>query len=67
VLKVRDQFDADAAVKNVFFPPGFTAEMLAADPDTFRPEYVVAQKFWTDLRRVLAENPKVGPDAYVMA
>jgi hypothetical protein len=63
----RHQFDADAAVKNTFFPPGFTAEMLAADPDAFRPEYVVPEKFWTDLKRVLAENPMVGSDDKPMA
>jgi hypothetical protein len=63
----RHRFDADAAAKNKFFPPGVTAEVLAADPDVARPEWVVPRKFWADLKRVLAENPDVGPDDEPMA
>lgn len=63
----RHKFDANAAAKNKYFPPGITAEMLAADPDIARPEWVVPSKFWTDLKRVLAENPDVAADDKAMA
>lgn len=63
----RHKFDANAAAKNKFFPEGVTAEKLAADPDIARPEWVVPTKFWTDLKRLLAENPEVGPDDKAMA
>ena len=48
-------------IANKFYPPGVTAEMLAADPDVARPEWVVPTKFWEDLEKVLAANQTVGP------
>ena len=54
-------------VHNKFYPPGVTAEMLAADPDVARPEWVVPTKFWDDLKKVLAANPTVGAGDSAMA
>lgn len=63
----RHNFDAEAVAKNKFYPPGVTAELLAADPDVARPEWVVPTRFWEDLETVLAANPTVGPDDDAMA
>lgn len=63
----RFKFDCEAAARNKFFPPGVTAELLAADPDAARPEFVVPGKFWNDLKQVLAGNPTVGPADSAMA
>jgi hypothetical protein len=56
----RHNFDCAAAAHNTFYPPGVTAEMLVADPDVARPEWVVPTKFWDDLKKVLTANPTVG-------
>jgi hypothetical protein len=61
------KFDCEAYSKNVVFPPGITAEMIAADPDVARPQWVVPTRFWDDLERMLAVNPKVGKDDASMA
>ncbi|OPY68990.1 MAG: hypothetical protein A4E57_01413 [Syntrophorhabdaceae bacterium PtaU1.Bin034] len=53
-------FDVDSVAKNKIYPPGVTAEMLAADPDMARPEWVVPTRFWEDLKGVLDDNPTVG-------
>jgi hypothetical protein len=60
-------FDVDSIAKNSIYPPGVTAEMLAADPDVARPEWVVPTKFWEDLKGVLEDNPTVGPGDSAMA
>jgi hypothetical protein len=60
-------FDCESTARNKFFPPGMTAEMLAADPDVARPEWVVPAKFWEDLKKALAENPTVGAGDSAMA
>ena len=49
------------------FPPGVTAEMIAADPDVARPQWVVPERFWQDLEKMLDDNPKVGADDAAMA
>jgi hypothetical protein len=48
-------------------PPGVSAEMIAADPYAFRPEWVDPKTFWEDIERVLAANPTVGPSDAAMA
>ena len=60
-------FDCEANMRNKVMPPGVTTEMITADPDLVRPEYVVAAKFWDDLRKVLAANPTVGSGDAAMA
>lgn len=59
--------DCAAAARNAVFPPGVTAEMIAADPDASRPQWVNPKTFWDDLEKALAANPKVGPDDAAMA
>lgn len=63
----RHDFDCDAVARNKVYPPGVTAEMLAADPDVARPQWVVPERFWQDLKAVLAANPEVGPGDAAMA
>jgi hypothetical protein len=41
--------------------------MIAADPDVARPQWVVPERFWEDLEKMLAVNPKVGADDAAMA
>jgi hypothetical protein len=60
-------FDCESVARNKFFPPGVTAEMLAADPDVARQEWVVPTKFWEDLKKVLAANPMTGAGDTAMA
>ena len=61
------KFDCEAIAKHVVYPPGVTAEMIAADPDVARPKWVVPQRFWDDLEKMLAANPKVGESDAAMA
>jgi hypothetical protein len=61
------QFDCEAYSRNAVFPPGVTAEMIAADPDVARPQWVVPERFWDDLEKMLAANPKVGVGDAAMA
>ncbi|MBX9829655.1 MAG: DUF1254 domain-containing protein [Xanthobacteraceae bacterium] len=61
------KFDCEAMAKNKVYPPGVTAEMIARDPDVARPEWVVPERFWDDLEKMLAANPKVGDDDAAMA
>lgn len=61
------KFDCEAISKNVVYPPGVTAEMIAADPDVARPQWVVPSRFWDDLEKMLAVNPTVGGDDDAMA
>ena len=59
--------DVEAIARNAVFPPGVTAEAVAADPYAFRPEWVKPESFWDDLERFLAMNPSVGPTDAAMA
>jgi hypothetical protein len=60
-------FDCEAIAKNVVYPPGVTAEMIANDPDIARPQWVVPERFWSDLEKMLAANPRVGENDADMA
>jgi hypothetical protein len=59
--------DCRAVARNAVFPPGLTAEMIAADPYAYRPEWVNPKTFWDDLEKMLAANPAVGPSDAPMA
>jgi hypothetical protein len=59
--------DCKAEAQNAQFPPGLTAEMIAADPYASRPEWVNPKTFWDDLEKVLIANPVVGPSDAAMA
>jgi hypothetical protein len=59
--------DCRAEARSAHFPPGVTAEMIAADPYGFRPEWVNPKTFWDDLEKMLAANPTVGPSDAAMA
>ena len=63
----RRTFDCEAIARNVVYPEGVTAEMIAADPDVARPQWVVPERFWDDLEKMLEANPKVGPNDAAMA
>ncbi|MFD9663953.1 DUF1254 domain-containing protein [Rhodococcus sp. NPDC059968] len=53
-------FGYEANARNAIFPPGLTADVLAADPDASRPQWVKPETFWIDLGRMLDFNPDVG-------
>jgi hypothetical protein len=59
--------DCQVVARNAVFPPGLTAEAIAADPYAFRPEWVNPKTFWEALEHVLAANPAVGPSDAAMA
>jgi hypothetical protein len=63
----RKTYDCETISKNRVYPPGVTAAMIDADPDAARPQWVVPDRFWQDLERMLAANPKVGPGDAAMA
>ncbi len=63
----QQRFDTNERAANVVFPPGVTAEMIAADPDASRPQWVNPNTFWHDLARTLAANPTVGESDRAMA
>jgi hypothetical protein len=63
----RKIYDCEAISKNHVFPPGVTAAMIDADPDAARPQWVVPERFWQDLDKMLAANPKVGANDAAMA
>ncbi|MUV15144.1 DUF1254 domain-containing protein [Noviluteimonas gilva] len=63
----RRNFDCEASARNKVYPPGVTAEMIAADPDMLRVRPVDPTKFWDVLRKALDANPVVGPDDAPMA
>jgi hypothetical protein len=44
------------------FPPGVTAEMIAANPEASRPDWVKPRTFWDDLAAMLDFNPALGAD-----
>jgi hypothetical protein len=60
-------FDCEAAAGNPVYPAGVTAEMITADPDIARPQWVVPSRFWDDLERMLEKNPTVGAADAAMA
>ena len=61
------KFDCEASGKNVVYPAGVTAQMIAADPDIARPQWVVPERFWDELEKMLAVNAKVGENDATMA
>ncbi len=61
------KFDCEASARNKVYPPGLTAEMLAADPDMLRSRPVNPSTFWDDLKKALDANPIVGPNDAPMA
>lgn len=61
------KFDCEASARNKVYPPGLTAEMLAADPDMLRIRPVNPSSFWDDLKKALDANPVVGPNDAAMA
>ena len=63
----RHIFDCEASARNKVYPPGLTAEMLAADPDLLRTRPVHGETFWDELEKALGANPKVGPNDEAMA
>ena len=63
----RHTFDCEASARNKVYPPGLTAEMLAADPDMLRVRPVNPVTFWDDLEKALDANPEVGSDDAAMA
>ena len=60
-------FDCEASARNKVFPPGITAEMIAADPDILRVRPVDPNTFWDELKKVLDANPVVGPNDAAMS
>lgn len=65
--KGRRQFDCEAYTKNKIFAGGVTEEMIAADPEVARTQWVVPTRFWKDLEHMLSANPTVGPADTAMA
>src|SRR5262245_39031251 len=59
--------DCKTEAQNARFPAGLTAEVIAADPYAFRPEWVNPKTFWDDLEKMLIANPTVGPSDAAMA
>jgi len=53
-------FEYEKYVSHGVFPPGVTAEMIAADPGASRPEWVKPGTFWADLGAMLDFNPQLG-------
>jgi len=63
----RKTFDCEAYTKNAIYAGGITAEMIKADPDIARTQWVVPDRFWKDLANVMKLNPRVGADDAAMA
>lgn len=61
------KIDCEAISKNKVYPPGVTAQMVDADPDLLRPQWVVPERFWDEVGTVLKNNPTVGKDDASMA
>jgi hypothetical protein len=61
------EFDPVTVSENAVYPPGVTPEQLVADPDAFRPQWVIASEFWTALVKALEMSPVVGADDAPMA
>jgi hypothetical protein len=63
----RINMNCETVAKNHIYPPGITPQMIAADPDASRPQWVKPNTFWDDLEKALAASPKVGADDAAMA
>jgi hypothetical protein len=63
----RKKFDCEANTRNAVYAGGVTAELLAADPDVARTQWVVPTRFWKDVERMLSLNPTVSPADTAMA
>lgn len=61
------KFDCEASARNKVYPPGLTAEVLAADPDMLRIRPVNPATFWLQLKKALDANPVVGQNDAAMA
>lgn len=61
------RFDCEASARNKVYPPGLTADMLAADPDLLRHRPVDVRSFWDGLQKALDANPRVGAEDAPMA
>lgn len=61
------KFDCEASARNKVYPPGLTAEMLAADPDLLRVRPVNPKTSWEDLKKALDANPVVSANDAPMA
>lgn len=59
--------DCKSIAANAVYPPGVTAQMINADPDASRPQWVNPKTFWDDLEKMLAANPSVGRADAAMA
>ena len=55
-------FEYDKYATQGVFPPGVTAELLAANPDASRPDWVKPHSFWDDLGAMLDFNPQLSTD-----
>lgn len=63
----RKTWDCEAITANHVFPPGVTPEMISADPEIARPQWVVPERFWQDLATMLGNNQTAGPADAAMA
>jgi hypothetical protein len=61
------KIDCEAISNNKVYPAGVTPEIVAADPDLLRPQWVVPERFWEDAETMLKNNPAVGKDDAPMA
>lgn len=59
--------DCQGLAHNAIYPSGVTPQMIAADPDASRPQWVNPKTFWDDLEKMLMANPTVGPADAAMA
>jgi hypothetical protein len=55
-------FAYDKYAGHAVFPPGVTAEMIAANPEASRPDWVKPHTFWIDLGAMLDFNPQLSAD-----
>jgi len=63
----RRSFGYEAHTTHAVYPPGVTAELIAANPDARRPQWVNARTFWTDVARMLDFNPQMSESDTPMA
>lgn len=61
------KFDYESVSQNKVFPPGVSLEMISADPDMIRPQWVVPDRFWDDLSKMLKANPNLSSSDSSMA
>jgi hypothetical protein len=55
-------FEYSKYATHAVFPPGVTAETIAENPDTSRPDWVKPHSFWDDLGAMLDFNPQLAAD-----